>query len=51
VKWLDFSEQAKSIRKKHPQAEVLNGIAFDGKNLWITGKNWPWVYRVAINEK
>jgi len=46
IKWLDFSEQAKSIRKKHPQAEVLNGIAFDGKNLWITGKNWPLIYRV-----
>jgi len=48
VKWLDFSEQAKSIRKKHPNAEVLNGIAFDGKDLWITGKNWPWVYRVIV---
>jgi len=46
IKWLDFSEQARSIRKKHPQVEVLNGIAFDGKNLWITGKNWDWVYRV-----
>ncbi|GBU24025.1 glutamine cyclotransferase [Fibrobacteria bacterium R8-3-H12] len=48
VKWLDFSEQAKNIRKKHPQAEVLNGIAFDGKNLWITGKNWHWIYRVGL---
>jgi glutamine cyclotransferase len=48
AKWLDFSEQAKSIRKKHPYAEVLNGIAFDGKNLWLTGKNWPWVYKVAV---
>jgi len=47
VKWLDFSAQAKSIRKKHPNAEVLNGIAFDGKHLWITGKNWPWVYKVT----
>jgi glutamine cyclotransferase len=46
VKWLDFSEHAKNIRKRHPRAEVLNGIAFDGKNLWITGKNWPWIYRV-----
>ena len=46
VKWLDFSEQAKIIRKKHPNAEVLNGIAFDGKNLWLTGKNWPWIYKV-----
>ncbi|MDR2594432.1 MAG: glutaminyl-peptide cyclotransferase [Fibromonadaceae bacterium] len=50
IKWLDFSEQAKNIRKKHPQAEVLNGIAFDGKNLWITGKNWPWIYRVATSQ-
>jgi glutamine cyclotransferase len=46
VKWLDFSEQAKSIRKKHPDAEVLNGIAFDGKKLWLTGKNWHWIYKV-----
>jgi len=46
IKWLDFSEQARSLRKKYPNSEVLNGIAFDGKNLWITGKNWPWVYRV-----
>jgi glutamine cyclotransferase len=45
VKWLDFSEQAKNIRKKYPNAEVLNGIAFDGKKLWITGKNWPWIYK------
>jgi glutamine cyclotransferase len=48
VKWLDFSDVAKSIRKKYPNAEVLNGIAFDGKNLWLTGKNWPWVYKVAF---
>jgi len=47
AKWLDFSEQAKSIRKKHKNAEVLNGIAFDGKNLWLTGKNWPWIYKVS----
>jgi glutamine cyclotransferase len=46
AKWLDFSDQAKSVRKRHSGAEVLNGIAFDGKNLWITGKNWPWVYKV-----
>jgi glutamine cyclotransferase len=47
VKWLDFSELAKGIRKKYPDAEVLNGIAFDGKNLWLTGKNWPWIYRIS----
>jgi glutamine cyclotransferase len=47
VKWLDFSEHAKNIRKKHPKAEVLNGIAFDGKNLWITGKNWLQIYNIS----
>ncbi|MCL2207271.1 MAG: glutaminyl-peptide cyclotransferase [Fibromonadales bacterium] len=46
IKWLDFSELAKRIRKSHPKAEVLNGIAWDGKNLWITGKNWPWIYKI-----
>ena len=46
VKWLDFSEKAKSVRKSHSNAEVLNGIAFDGKNLWITGKNWPRIYKI-----
>jgi glutamine cyclotransferase len=48
VKWLDFSEKAADIRKKHPKAEVLNGIAYDGKHLWITGKNWPWIYKISI---
>jgi glutamine cyclotransferase len=48
VKWLDFSEKAMNIRKKHPKAEVLNGIAFDGKNLWLTGKNWPWIFSILI---
>jgi glutamine cyclotransferase len=47
VRWLDFSPQAKSLRKRQPNAEVLNGIAFDGKNLWITGKNWSWIYKVS----
>ena len=26
--------------------DVLNGIAYDGKNLWITGKNWPQIYKL-----
>ncbi|MDR3001225.1 MAG: glutaminyl-peptide cyclotransferase [Fibromonadaceae bacterium] len=46
VRWLDFSQHAKSIRKQYPDAEVLNGVAFDGTKLWITGKNWPWIYKV-----
>jgi Glutamine cyclotransferase len=30
--------------------DVLNGIAYDaqGDRLFITGKNWPWIYEVAL---
>ena len=30
--------------------DVLNGIAYDaqGDQLFITGKNWPWIYEVAL---
>ncbi len=42
----DFSELA----KKHTTNEddVLNGIAFKGENMLITGKNWPKIYEVSI---
>ena len=32
------------------RAEVLNGIAYDpaGKNLYLTGKYWPYLYRVKV---
>lgn len=34
-----------------PNTDVLNGIAYDPifKSVWITGKNWPKVYRIQIN--
>ncbi|NMC16566.1 MAG: glutaminyl-peptide cyclotransferase [Chloroflexi bacterium] len=30
--------------------DVLNGIAYDaqGDRLFITGKNWPWIYEVSL---
>ncbi len=42
----DFSE----IVKKHSTNEddVLNGIAFKGENMLITGKNWDKIYEVKI---
>jgi glutamine cyclotransferase len=27
---------------------VLNGIAFKGENMLITGKNWSKIYEIAI---
>lgn len=32
--------------------DVLNGIAYDRENdaIWVTGKRWPWLYRVTLEE-
>lgn len=42
----DFSE----IAKQHTTGndDVLNGIAFKGDNMLVTGKNWPKIYEVSI---
>ena len=42
----DFTE----IAKKHTtnSDDVLNGIAFKGNNMLITGKNWDKIYEVSI---
>lgn len=50
LRWYDLSKVAKEVRKKEPRAEVLNGIAFDGKSFWITGKFWPVMYKVKFGE-
>ncbi|OCK51381.1 glutamine cyclotransferase [Chryseobacterium sp. CBo1] len=42
----DFSEIAKKNTKG--EDDVLNGIAFKGDNMLVTGKNWPTIYEVAI---
>ncbi|MFY1046635.1 glutaminyl-peptide cyclotransferase [Chryseobacterium sp. GP-SGM7] len=42
----DFSDLAKQNTKGSD--DVLNGIAFKGDNMLITGKNWPKIYEVAI---
>ena len=33
-----------------PDTDVLNGIAWDAANraLWVTGKRWPWLFRLRI---
>ena len=46
VRYLDLSRKVAEIQRKHPDVDVLNGIAYDGKNLWITGKNWPYIYKL-----
>lgn len=46
IRYLDLSRKVAEIQRKHPDVDVLNGIAYDGKNLWITGKNWPYIYKI-----
>lgn len=33
-----------------PDTDVLNGIAWDARSrsLWVTGKHWPWLFRLRI---
>jgi glutamine cyclotransferase len=50
VAWLDFSTLAKRTRKGSAGAEVLNGLAWDGKRLWLTGKLWSKIFAVEIKE-
>ena len=42
--------QAKKVRAKNSKAEVLNGIAYDGKDFWITGKYWPVMYKIRLKK-
>jgi len=36
---------------READTDVLNGIAWDAKHerLWVTGKRWPWIYRLQLN--
>jgi len=47
---LDFSPIGNEIRAMYPNADVLNGIAYDAnsKALLITGKLWPKAYLVRL---
>ena len=47
-KYIDFSAKGREIYRNNPNIDVLNGIAYDGKYLWITGKYWPQIYKIAV---
>jgi glutamine cyclotransferase len=40
-------------RDRRPDTDVLNGIAWDGEadTLWVTGKRWPWIFRIRLIPK
>jgi glutamine cyclotransferase len=47
--WLDISLLVAEAGNSDPE-KVANGIAWDeqGGRLFVTGKNWPWLYEIAI---
>lgn len=49
---IDMAGLLKSSDQK-PDTNVLNGIAFDAQtgSIWVTGKNWPKLFQVAIRPK
>jgi glutamine cyclotransferase len=38
------------LPERRPDTDVLNGIARNpaDEGLWVTGKNWPWLYRIEL---
>jgi glutaminyl-peptide cyclotransferase len=48
---LDLSELAKKAKWMYPQADVLNGIAYNQKtkDILITGKFWPLSFFIRLN--
>lgn len=45
---LDLGELAADARQKHPDADALNGIAYDSATdkIYVTGKLWPNIYEI-----
>ncbi len=48
---LDLTELVNRVKSKDPQADVLNGIAYDAatKKVYVTGKYWPELYEIAFS--
>ncbi len=38
------------LPEREPSTDVLNGIAVNPEDggIWVTGKNWPWMYRIEL---
>ena len=51
VAHIDLSPLAMSERRANPNAEVLNGIAYDSVNdrIFVTGKLWSKIYEISIS--
>ena len=45
--WLDLSPIAEGERSAG-EVDVANGVAWDGRRLWVTGKRWRSVYGLEL---
>lgn len=47
---MDFSKMVDQVKTQYPDAEELNGIAYDStsQKVYVTGKKWPKLYEIKI---
>lgn len=50
--YVDLSRLFPEAKRREVNADVLNGIAYDaeGQRIFVTGKRWPGLYEIRINE-
>lgn len=48
--WLDLRALRGRTCGAGTRCDVLNGVAWDGKYLWVTGKNWPRLWALQITK-
>jgi glutaminyl-peptide cyclotransferase len=51
VSKMDFTDLVKKVHAEKPDENYFNGIAYNPatKKLYVTGKNWPHLYEVAVS--
>lgn len=50
---VDMNKLSDEVQEKNPHADVLNGIAYDpaGDRLFVTGKLWPSLFEIKVNQR
>jgi glutaminyl-peptide cyclotransferase len=50
---MDLTELAREANQKNPNADVLNGIAYEKKSglLLVTGKWWPFLFAIRLDKE
>ena len=46
--WIDLTGLLPPEQRAGRQVDVLNGIAWDGRRLFVTGKLWPRLYQIEL---